>query len=238
MRRVVILYLFGSLLTATAYGHRDDYINETFVFRTLDRHELELEYWFDYHHLNQSNRGYYQHTASVEFGFTDYWMADVALNFSDQLRRSDYGLTRLRFETRRRFGEEGEHVIDFASSMELEAEKDVDRWNYQLTPRAVLSKDFATKLNTTLNLFVGIGTGDKTTLNPGYNFGIRYPSEGILRVGGELIQQWDEHQRTSGLIIPQLWILPRPEDVIKIGYAKAFGSEENYFLRVAIEIGL
>jgi len=38
-----------SLLSARmALAHREDYIDETLVFQTLEEHVVEPEYWFDY----------------------------------------------------------------------------------------------------------------------------------------------------------------------------------------------
>lgn len=225
-----------TLLPALAYAHKDDYLNETFVYRTVDQGELELEYWFDFHQPSEPRDGYYQHTASAEYGFTDKWMADIALNFSNAAFGHTYQLSRWRLETRRRFGEEGMRTPDIAASAELEGEKNAGEWEYQITPRVVLSHDFGEKLNTTLNLFVGVGLNEDANVAPGYNLGIRYPAEGILRVGAEVIQTFDGNVSTS--LIPQIWILPLPEDVIKIGYARTYGFGEAYYARVAFEAGL
>lgn len=227
---------FVSVVPSVLYAHKDDYLNETFVYRTLDHRELELEYWFDYHQLTPPAAGHYQHTVSAEYGVTDLWMADIALNYGN-LRVSDrYELSRWRLETRRRFGEEGSHTPDLALSMELEGERTAGEWEYRITPRLVLSHDFGAELNTTLNLFVGFGMGRGVSTSPGYNLGLRYPAEGALRIGAEIVQTFDH--RVSSLLIPQVWILPWSEGVFKIGYARGYGSEERYFLRVAFEAGM
>lgn len=224
------------LIPIVSFAHKDDYLNETFVYRTLDRHELELEYWFDYHALTTVGAGQYQHTVSAEYGFTNVWMADIALNYGNLSSAHTYELSRWRLETRRRFGEEGSRIPDIALSLELEGEQGIAEWEYQITPRLVLSHDFGSKLNTTLNLFVGIGMGHDAPIAPGYNFGVRYPGDGVLRIGAEVIQTFNHH--VSSLLIPQIWILPWEEGVIKLGYAKAYGSEERYFVRLAFEAGI
>lgn len=224
------------LLPSLAQAHKDDYLNETFVFQTLDRHEAELEYWFDYHDMTGAGAGHYQHTLSTEYGITDCWMADVALNFSNLREAQSYELSRWRAETRRRFGEEGSRTPDLAVSLELEGERGDDRWDYQITPRLVLSHDFKEQLNTTVNLFLGVGLNSGSDVAPGYNLGIRYPGEGVFRVGGEIIQIFDG--RTNSLLIPQVWILPWPEGVFKLGYAKVYGSDERSFVRAAFELGI
>lgn len=234
--RIAAIGSIFSLLPALSYGHKDDYLNETFVYRTLDRGELELEYWFDYHSLAPLGTGHYQHTLSAEYGITGLWMADIALNYSDLRTSHSYEVSRWRLETRRRFGEEGLRTPDIALSLELEGERSAKEWDYQITPRVVLSHDFGASLNTTLNLFLGIGMGHDATIDPGYNLGVRYPGEGVFRVGVEAIQIYDHH--VSSLLIPQIWILPWPEGVLKIGYAKAIGSQERYFVRVAFEAGI
>jgi hypothetical protein len=236
MHRAATVCILISIWPLVSYGHKDDYLNETFVYRTLEHGELELEYWFDYHELKPSGAGNYQHTLSAEYGFTNLWMADIALNYGNLESSNSYELSRWRLETRRRFGEEGSRTPDVALSLELEGEKSASEWDYQITPRIVLSHDFRAKLNTTLNLFVGIGVGHEAATAPGYNFGVRYPGEGVLRIGTEVIQTFDH--TVASLIIPQIWILPWEEGVLKIGYAKAYGSQERYFLRVAFEAGI
>ena len=236
MRHIIAIGLLVFLIPSAIFAHKDDYLNETFVYRTVDRGELELEYWFDYHQLIPSQAGHYQHTFSVEYGLTDSWMVDFALNYGDLGLARDNELSRWRVETRRRLGEEGQRTPDVAFSLELEGEKDKSEWEEQITPRIVLSHDFGAKFNTTLNLQCSFGVAADVTAIPGYNLGLRYPADGMLRVGAEIIQTFDH--RVGSLLIPQIWILPWPEGVFKFGYAKAYGSEERYYLRVAFEAGI
>ncbi len=234
--RIAAVCFFISLLPVVSLAHKDDYLNETFVYRTLDRRELEVEYWIDYHDVSLPEAGHYQHTLSAEYGFTSVWMADFALNYGDVRLSNSFELARWRLETRRRFGEEGSRIPDIALSMELEGERGATEWEYQITPRVVLSHDFSEKLNSTLNLFVGIGVGHDAIVVPGYNLGIRYPADGALRVGAEIVQAYDH--KVSSLLIPQIRILPWQEGVLKIGYAESYGSPERYFLRAAFEVGI
>lgn len=56
--RMLLLLAIWSTLPSVSFAHKDDYLNETFVYRTLDRGELELEYWFDYHHMTAVGAGH------------------------------------------------------------------------------------------------------------------------------------------------------------------------------------
>jgi len=47
-RSARLLVVTLSLLSARmALAHREDYIDETLVFQTLEEHAVEPEYWFD-----------------------------------------------------------------------------------------------------------------------------------------------------------------------------------------------
>src|SRR5438105_2140381 len=58
----------------TARAHREDFIDETLVYQTLERGEFEPEYWFDYGHRSDVSRDFMRHNLAAEFGITEHWM--------------------------------------------------------------------------------------------------------------------------------------------------------------------
>jgi len=77
VRRLHTLALLAFLLPSVAKAHKDDYLTDTFVFVTLDRNELEIEYFLD---------GFFSpralgHRLGVEHGLSDHLMGDVAMSW-------------------------------------------------------------------------------------------------------------------------------------------------------------
>jgi len=227
---------FGALIAALslatpALAHRDDYIDETFVYQTLGGHEFELELWAETREApDHQTHGWY--TAAFEFGVTPRWTLDGATQAVSRDPGLDFG--RLRFETRYRFAEEGVWPVDLAISAEYEHEthsatggetEDV------LTPRLVLSRDLQPELNTTLNLDFPIRLSGETDATFAYALGVRYPAEGFLRGGVELKQQPSEHTAT---VFPQLWFALPHELTIKIGTGIGLTDETDRFVGRAV----
>jgi hypothetical protein len=194
-----------------ARAHRDDYIDETFVYQTLGKHELELEVWGD----ARGGRGHPWlgvYTGAFEGGLTERWMLDGAV----QLRHdsSGIGFERARAETRYRFAEEGTWPIDVALSLEYELEGTGAAFEHTATPRLILSRDIIADLNTTLNLDVPVTFTPEAKVSFAYAVGIRYPAQGVVRGGIEFKHQPFKGQAT---IFPQLWFALPAEITIKLG---------------------
>jgi len=98
IRRVrLLLVSFFVLLAATPlFAHREDYIGETLVFLTLERHSLEPEVFVDTAH------GFRLYNAALEYGITDRSMVDGRVSWG-----RDRELDSARVEGRHRFGDEG-----------------------------------------------------------------------------------------------------------------------------------
>jgi hypothetical protein len=77
MRGLHTLVLLALLVPSAANAHKDDYLTDTFVFMTLDRNELELEYFLDGHFSPRA----LGHRVGVEYGVSDHLMGDVALSW-------------------------------------------------------------------------------------------------------------------------------------------------------------
>ncbi len=247
-RFLVVLALLIGWTTSPACAHRDDYLNETFVFQTLEAGEFEPELFLDYSPGSHGREPFTSYAVAFEYGVTEHWMLDA---FAGWLDPADGGprFRRLRAETRVRFGEEGERAVDVAASFEVEYERAVDgsreapsveadvEEEYALTPRLILSRDLGAELNVTLNLDLSreLHSPGSDRWTPGYALAVRYPREALLRYGVELQQEFGDE--TDSLLVPQLWIsLPR-EATIKLGGGYDLdGSVRGHFWRAVFEI--
>lgn len=227
MRRFFLLLLLIITRPGTAFGHADDYLDETFVFRTLDRGVMVPENWFD---LRRSPRGqnYFRDTLSIEYGVTDQFMFSATLALDRA--RAGFNYSRSRFEARYRFGEENPRGISVAVSSDIEDDQ-LDR-SAHLRPRLVLNRDFE-DFNITLNLFPQFTLRGHENISAGYGLGLRYGQKQVVRYGLELKQTFGG--AAFGQIIPQISIrLPREFDS-KIGYAQGLTDHSDSFFRVIIE---
>ena len=141
---LLALFLFSFCATASAY--RDDYLNETIVYRTVERGTTEFENWFDWEQP-PSESTFFLYDLTLEHGVTDHFMLGALIG-SDTARGSlNYGRSRL--EARYRFGEENPNGVSFATSIEFEDDQ-IERSD-NVIARFVLSRDFK-DFNLTVNL--------------------------------------------------------------------------------------
>ena len=220
-------------LAPQALAHRDDYIDETFVYQTLGRGEREIELWGEVHGGSDRHpRAWY--TGAFEYGATPRWTIDGA---SQWVRDpSGLGFGRFRAETRYRFAEEGQAPLDLAVSLEYEIETSRATGGEQeqvLTPRLVVSRDLSPAFNTTLNLDLPVTLAPDRAARVRYAVGARYPAEGFLRVGAEFKQFPAEKSAT---LFPQLWFALPHEVTFKLGLGLGLGSEDDPLVgRVVLE---
>lgn len=218
---------------STASAHRDDYIDETFVYSTLAKSEFELEAWFE-HRVTALHVTENWYTTAFEYGITSRWTLDGAGQFADE--GSGLKLGRLRVETRYRFAEEGAWPLDIATSVEFERETVAGGSSgsiQTLTPRLVVSKDIVPALNTTVNLDVPIQLNQGTSASLAYAVALRYPAEGFLRLGSELKGQPEESTLT---LFPQVWFALPHEATAKVGVGIGLtDASDRSILRFVIE---
>jgi len=227
-------------------AHRDDYINETFVFQTLEAREFEPELFLDLGHVSGSGESLRRYSAAFEYGITPHWMVDGFVGWLDPEEGST-ALQRVRTETRFRFGEEGDRPVDLAASFEVEYEKETEApegplapagkhsKSYVLTPRLVLSRDVG-DVNLTLNLDLARELREhvRDRWTPGYAIGARYPREALFRYGVELRMDFGDERRS--LVVPQVWVALPKETTLKIGGGRELeGSPRETFLRLILE---
>ena len=79
-----MLALFLLSFRGTTSAYRDDYLNETIVYRTVDRGTTEFENWFD---LDQprSESKFFQYDLTLEHGVTDHFMLGAVVHSYDGL---------------------------------------------------------------------------------------------------------------------------------------------------------
>ncbi len=232
--RVLGMLLITVLLCVReASAHRDDYLNETLVYTTLEQSELEAEYWFDYGRQSGGHGDFSRHSTAIEFGITDSWMVDGRVSVaSKEEQGTNFDLARL--ESRYRFLDEGVLPVDIAVSFEVNSErKSNGSRTVGIEPRLILSKDLGEKLNLTANLSEEIPLDSESSAFL-VAFGSRFNWTKLVRVGSEFQYNFGEH---SGLVIPQLWFAFPRDITMKIGYSIGVDQEPDDFFRIALEAG-
>src|SRR5262245_25990789 len=179
-RRAALSVALSFAVVRGAFAHRDDYINETFVFQTLEAGEFEPELWLESAGETASQGSFRAIAGAFEYGITDHWMVDGFARWLDMGGVED-SFQRFRAETRVRFGEEGDRPVDLAASFEIEYEEADEEepgeappagtdWAWTMTPRLVLSRDLGSDFNATLNLDLSrrLGANVQDRWAPGY----------------------------------------------------------------------
>ena len=191
----------------------DDYIDETFVFLTLDRMEFEPEYWLDYGYFRNQSQSFFRNNLSAEYGITEHWMMDGRGTWQSNINGHTF-FSGGRIESRFRFGEENDLPIDFAASLEVAGEREImDEWNYALEPRLILSKDFSEKTNMTLNITEAISLNNQpSAFNASLGFR-EYLSQKV-RVGSEFKYDFE---KKMGSCVPQVWFVFAHDRILKTG---------------------
>lgn len=222
---LLVVVLIGFLIApGLAQAHRDDYIDETLVFQTLEHGEVELEYGVDYGDRPDPDDKFVRHTIAAEYGLTDQFMVNGKL-----LLESEFESALVEF--RYRFYGEGEKLVDIAISGEFHLETvENSSDDYEFEPRLILSKDLK-KFNFTINLPLNIPlkTAPVSFIPAG---GLRYGFEENIKIGAEI--KYNTHKK-EGSLIPQIWFELPEETLLKLGYSQAFDKNTESFLRVFIE---
>jgi hypothetical protein len=223
--RIFPVFLFLLLFSSIAVAHREDYIDETLVFTTLDRGEIESQYWFDVG--NEDSDRFARHHIVFEYGITDHWMIDGRVSGLDE---DGFHLDSSHLETRYRLFDEGALPIDIAVSGEVNTNRDAQ--GHQIVgiePRLILSKDFG-KLNLTTNLAEELPF-NRHSPSLEVRGGWQYDATKVFRFGSEL--RYDTEER-SVAVIPQIWSVFPHEVTFKVGYFYDFSGAHERFVRVAL----
>jgi len=229
--------LLGALVLLNAAGapalaHRDDYLDETPVFQTLERHEKEPEYWFDYGRRDDTRQDMIWHNVALEYGVSEHFMIDGRLRLASP-QGEETTFESGRFEARKRFGEEGDRRVDVAISGEVNAERnDLGETIYGVEPRLILSRDIV-RWNLTLNVAEEIPFhSEHAALLP--SLGVRLNASRHLRVGAELKENLHTHEDS---FVPQIWFDLPGEVTLKLGESMGINQSDERFVRLAVEVG-
>lgn len=213
-------------------AHRDDYLDETFVFLTLQRMEFEPEYWLDYGYSQNQEQRFFRNNIAAEYGITEHWMIDGRGTLQSDIGQNSF-FSGGRIETRFRFGEENEMPVDIAASMEFSSVKEINHWHYALEPKLILSKDFSENTNLTLNLTEEISLHNhQGSFNAAMGF--RQHITDIVRLGVETKYDFEEK---SGSLVPQIWFAFVHDITFITGFSKGIENNKTNFVRVAFEVG-
>jgi len=221
----------------SAWAHREDYLNKTFVYQTIEPTELELEYWSKYGSESTSpvHLVAWEHTGAVELGINDHWMIESNSTFRHSPdHHFDHLITRV--ESRFRLFEEGAKFLDPAFSVEYSISNVNQKTEHIIEPTFVLSKDFS-RLNFTLNISTAKILNSSEGPDVGYAFASRYDFRRFLRVGFEA--QGELGHDAPQYFIPQIHLLLPHEITPKFGVGVRYSGEgEKIFLKFVIETGL
>lgn len=232
VRTFILLCVCVGLWPRQALAHRDDYLDETLVYLTLEPHEHEVEYWFDHGTGSGPESDLIRHNTALEWGVTGHFMVDGRLTFASRGgngTRFDSG----RVESRYRFSDEGVRPVDVAASLEINTERESDgSTSTGVEPRLVLSKDVREALNFTLNLSeeIPLDSNERAFLA---SFGSRFNWTHLVRVGAEVHYDFDNH---AGAAIPQVWFAFGHDITLKLGYSRGLDREPLDFVRGALEV--
>lgn len=226
---IILLTLFPYIKIK---AHRDDFLDETIVYLTLQKEELELEYWFDYG--TEASTNFINTNLASEYGITDHWMIDGRMTFVSPGIKN-FNFESGRFETRYRVYDEGVKPVDVALSAEINSEKTFSGERESgVEGRLILSKDITRNLNLTLNL------AEETLFQSGNNsfnpsFGFRYDANNLIRFGSEFKYKTKD---SRGAVIPQVWFTFGKDITLKLGYSFGFNDNPVNFGRLAFEAEL
>lgn len=232
-----LMWVFAlGLAPLSAWGHREDYLNKTFVYQTLEPKELEFEYWAAYGSAGSSPARLveWEQTAALEYGLTGHWMMEGNTTFR-RLPGGDFRYLVSRVESRFRLFEEGEKFLDPAFSVEYTHSNENGKAEHIIEPTFVVSRDFS-RLNVTLDFSFAKALNTDEKAEAGYALASRYDFRRLLRVGLEA--QGEFSHNSPHYIIPQVHLL-LPHDITpKLGVGiRHSGQGEKLFIKFIMEVG-
>ncbi len=216
------------ILPATATAHKEDYLDDTFVYQTMEEGVLELEYrtrYFDRSDDRETDN-YWNNSLFVEYGLTDQTMAEVRSAWGTPESDSQFagGFAQLRH----RFGEEGEYFIDPAFAVTYESERKNGKLNDALTGILVLSKDI-NDFNITMNYAKAYALDSSDNPDDKKSFGIRYPRHGI-----RWSLEYKDRGNSERYVLPAVQ-LPIAHGVsLKLGAGKGVNNQSPRYLVAAL----
>lgn len=188
-----------SAAPALTWAHKEDYLDETFVYETIAKEVFSLEWRTRYTRPRFENGTgiFWVNSPFLEYGITEHLMAEARLSLGNA--DGEERLSGAFLQARYRFFAEGTLPVDPAVALEYEVEREHGgEFTHFLLPFVILSKDLG-DFNLTANLLLRLALAGPEPSAFLYAFGVRYPRHG-LRVGVEF------KRPTLGelVLIPQL----------------------------------
>ncbi len=221
---LVVLCLVGH--STPALAHKEDYLDETFVYETIGRRVAEVEYRTRFLRESRRREGeeFWTNTPVVEFGLTDHTMIELASDWGTARYFTEFGGAFA--QLRHRFGDEGDYPLDPALGLEYETEREAGPLGHFLVPTLVLSKDVGA-CNVTANAFLKRGL-DNATSKPWafqYAFGLRYGRHGV---------RWGAEIKALGVdrryVLPQVTIPLTHDLTLKVGAGRRLSPNSPAWL--------
>jgi hypothetical protein len=216
------------ILPAAAMAHKEDYLDETFVYQTMEEGVLALEFrsrYFD-RSEDQLTDNYWNNSLFVEYGLTEQTMIEVRSSWGTPVSDNEFagGFAQLRH----RFGEEGEFFIDPAIAIEYESEWENGTLVDAITGVLVLSKDIG-DLNMTLNYAKSYALDSADDLDDKKSFGIRYPRHGI-----RWSIEYKDLGKTKRYVLPAVQLAVRHGVSLKLGIGKGINKQSPRYVAAAL----
>lgn len=214
----------------TGNAHKDDYLDETFVYQTMEEGVLSLEYRSRYFDQSRDllTNNYWNNGLFAEYGLSENTMIEVRSAWGTAEGNNEFagGFAQIRH----RFGEEGEYFIDPAIAFEYEAERENGELKNSLSGLLVLSKDIG-DFNMTFNYSKSYGLNNSENPADQKSFGIRYPRHGI---------RWSLEYKDLGIskryLLPAVQIPVAHDISLKLGAGRGVNKQSpNYMLAVLLE---
>jgi len=229
MKNALILGLLCVLiLPATAIAHKDDYLDETFVYQTMEEGVLSLEYRSRYFDRSEdlATDSYWNNGLFAEYGLSEQTMMEVRSAWGTP--ESDSQFAGGFAQVRHRFGEEGKYFIDPAVAIEYEAEREGNDLKQRASGMMILSKDIG-DFNMTMNYAKLWALDNSDNPDDQKSFGIRYPRHGV-----RWSVEYKNLSKSKRYVLPAVQIPLAKTVSLKMGVGKGMNEQSPRYLVAAL----
>lgn len=197
----------------------------SYSYMTAYEGEREIEVYTDYDNKNGSYN--LKNQVEFEYGINSNWMASIYGVFSGGSGK-DYKYSQTKLQTRYRFGEQGQYIIDPAIYLEYKISTD---GSTAVEFKEILSKDFGDH-NFTANIVFEKNLSKSTEWSKGYSFGFSKLFSSGIRAGIEAKGSIAD-QNSTLFAGPNLSISSGPLKIISaVGFGLNQASKDLYFRNI------
>lgn len=222
------LFMALALLPGSeADAHKDDYLDETFVYETVSAGTFLPEFRIKYSGPSRDSTqpGFRTYAPFIEYGITDYTMIEGRLAWGTPAGEGEFAGGFL--QLRHRFGQEGVYIVDPAVVIEYDSERDAGRLGHFFTPILILSKDIG-ELNVTANLIFRQQFTPESDFEFQSAMGLRYPRHGV-----RLSLEWKNLDARQRYVLSGVQF-PVADLSIKAGAGTGVNPESPRFLAIIL----